>query len=232
MPHAFLALRCPFTSHLAYITISSYNPTCTFPLSFLFSILLCYPPCLKYLLQDGLRKVRKQIEIKTGSMASPPLIPTPVAAAAAASSEIEEVICHNEDLSSSSRAGESVGPDLQGPMFRKYFQTEEDDDDDLGGCLEPSGGSGGGGEDNSASVFEEEQVQLTSVSPEEFWSQVSQVSIQRAIDHLHPTGRGVGFLGDAQLMSINVEVSESQVSQANLTEGWHRVGAGGVAWRR
>lgn len=113
-------------------------------------------------------------------MASPPLIPSPIAAAAA-SSEIEEVICHNEDLSSSSsgRAGESVGPDLQGPMFRKYFQTEEDDDDDLGGCLEPSGGSGGGGEGNSASVFEEEQVQLTSVSPEEFWSQVSQ-EIQRA----------------------------------------------------
>ncbi|MEW5298643.1 MAG: hypothetical protein WDW36_001738 [Sanguina aurantia] len=115
---------------------------------------------------EGLRKVRKQLEIKTGSMASPPT-PSPPAAY----SSVEEVVGHHQDLNGSSSS--PTGPDLQGPMFRKYFQTQDDDEEETGNSA-LCAGSGEGElleQPGSASVFEDDAALFSSISPEEFWSQ-------------------------------------------------------------
>lgn len=54
-------------------------------------------------MQDGLRKVRKNLEIKTGSM-----------------KEVEQ----KKDTPK-----KGMGDVTKGPMFRKYFQSGDDDDD-------------------------------------------------------------------------------------------------------
>ena len=71
--------------------------------------------------QEGLKKIRKKILIRTGSSYVPPPEPPP--------GPKQSALSLSRDIGGRSAGGAGT-PDVKGKMFRKFFQAGGDDDDD------------------------------------------------------------------------------------------------------